>query len=163
MKAFVVMVTLAFVVLANVVTPAYAHKLKQVRRELNSQGYEQIEFERTKFPVWVNACRGGQRYHLHVDWYGKIKKKTRTGSCTTDAEYTDETATKPIGEPQTTKTGVNTQNSSISPASMETDETVEESAVEIETEPTDESKSSNTLDCKKFFPAIGKSITVPCD
>jgi len=84
MKAFVAMGTFAFVVL-GLATSAHAHKLKQVHRELSSQCYEQIEFERTKFPVWVNACRGGERYDLHVDWYGKIKKKTRTGSCPTEA------------------------------------------------------------------------------
>ncbi len=82
MKAFVAMGTLAFVVL-GLPTSADAHKLKQVRRELTLQGYDQIEFTRTKFPVWVNVCRGGERLHLHVDWYGKatVTNDTPTGSC----------------------------------------------------------------------------------
>ncbi len=129
MKAFVAMGTLAFVVL-GLPTSADAHKLKQVRRELMLKGYDQIEFTRTKFPVWVNACRGSKRLHLHVDWYGKVAvtNKTPRGSCPTEAENT---------------VAVNT--------------------VEIQAEPKDEPKTTNTADCKKYFPTIGRTLTVPCE
>ena len=127
MKAFVAMGTLAFVVL-GLPTSADAHKLKQVRRELMLKGYDQIEFTRTKFPVWVNACRGSKRLHLHVDWYGKVAvtNDAPTGSCPTEAENT---------------VAVNT--------------------VETQAEPKDEPMNVG-VGCKKFFPSVGMTLTVPC-
>jgi hypothetical protein len=44
--------------------PAYAHGVDRVRRELAEQGFEQLEFQRTKPPFKLDACRDGQRYHL---------------------------------------------------------------------------------------------------
>ena len=158
MKASVAMGTLAFVVL-GLPTSADAHKLKQVRRELMLKGYDQIEFTRTKAPYAVNACRGSKRLHLHVDWYGKVTvtDDTPTGSCPTEAENTVETEAEPKNEP---KTAAENENSTISAASMETDKTVEEITVGTETEPKDEPKN---VDCKKFFPTIGRSLTVACE
>ena len=157
MKAFVTMGTLAFVVL-GLPTSADAHKLKQVRRELMLKGYDQIEFTRTKAPYAVNACRGSKRLHLHVDWYGKVTvtDKTPTGSCPTAAENTVETE----AEPKNTKSEAENEQSAISAASMESDKTVEENTVGTETEPKDEPES---VDCKKFFPTIGRSLTVACE
>ena len=134
MKAFVAMGTLAFVVL-GLPTSADAHKLKQVRRELMLKGYDQIEFTRTKFPVWVNACRGSKRLHLHVDWYGKVTvtNDTPTGSCPTVAEN-----------------AVENEKSTISAAPLEP-----------EAEPNDEPMNV-AVGCKKFFPAVGMTLTVPC-
>ncbi len=140
MKASVVKGILAFVVL-GFPTSADAHKLKQVRRELMLKGYDQIEFTRTKAPYAVDACRGSKRLHLHVDWYGKVTvtNDTPTGSCPTEA---------------------GNENSTISAASMERDKTVGENTVGTETEPKDEPES---VDCKKFFPSIGRSLTVACE
>ena len=161
MKASIAMGTLAFVVL-GLPTSADAHKLKQVRRELMLKGYDQIEFTRTKAPYAVNACRGSKRLHLHVDWYGKVTvtNDTPTGSCPTEAENTVETEAEPKNEPKTTKTEAGNEQSTISAASMESDKTVEENTVGTETEPKDEPES---VDCKKFFPTIGRSLTVACE
>ena len=158
MKASVVKGILAFVVL-GFPTSADAHKLKQVRRELMLKGYDQIEFTQTKFPVWVNACRGSKRLHLHVDWYGKVTvtNDTPTGSCPTEAGNTIEADAQPRDE---RKTEAGNENSTISAASMERDKTVGENTVGTETEPKDEPES---VDCKKFFPSIGRSLTVACE
>ena len=161
MKASVAMGTLAFVIL-GLPTFADAHKLKQVRRELMLKGYDQIEFTWTKAPYAVNACRGSKRLHLHVDWYGKVTvtNDTPTGSCPTEAGNTVETEAEPKNEPKTTKAEADYEQSTISAASMERDKTVEENTVATETEPKDEPEST---DCKKFFPTIGRSLTVACE
>ena len=75
-------------------------------------------------------------------------------------ENTVETEAEPKNEPKTTKTEAENENSSISAASMESDKTVEENTVGTETEPKDEPES---VDCKKFFPTIGRSLTVACE
>ncbi len=62
-------------------TPAYAHGVDRVRRELIEQGYEQLKFSRTSPPFKLDACRGGQRLHLHVDYYGKVTEETAIGQC----------------------------------------------------------------------------------
>ncbi len=146
MKAFVAMGILAFVVIA-LPTSADAHKLKQVRRELMLKGYDQIEFTRTKAPYAVNACRGSKRLHLHVDWYGKVTvtNDTPTGSCPTVAENAVE------NEPKTTKTEAENEKSTISAAPLEP-----------EAEPNDEPMNV-AVGCKKFFPAVGMTLTVDCE
>jgi hypothetical protein len=67
---------------------------------------------------------------------------------------------------------VQNENSSISTAALEPVEetasigkteavnTVEEVSA---TEATDEPKTANKLDCKKFFPAVGMTLSVPCE
>jgi hypothetical protein len=157
MKASVALGVLAFVILA-LPTSADAHKLKQVRRELVLKGYDQIEFTRTKFPVWVNACRGSKRLHLHVDWYGKVTvtNDTPRGSCPTEQENTVavntvETQLEPKDEPKTTKTGTENEKSTISAAPLEP-----------EAEPKDEPMNV-AVGCKKFFPAVGMTLTVSCE
>ena len=164
MKASAAMGTLAFVVL-GLSTSAYAHKLEQVRRELILQGYDQIEFTRTKAPFAVNACRGSKRLHLNVDWYGKVTvtNETPTGSCPTEAENTIETEAEPKNEPKTTKTEAENENSTISSVPMETDKTVEGNTVETEAKPKDEPETTRNGGCKRFFPTIGKTLTVACE
>ena len=161
MKAFVAMGTLAFVVL-GLPTSADAHKLKQVRRELMLKGYDQIEFTRTKFPVWVNACRGSKRLHLHVDWYGKVAvtNKTPRGSCPTEAVNTVEAQAEPKNESKTApiKTDAENENSTISTASWDKNETIE-----TEITARDEPNFSTNVGCKKFFAAVGMTLTVPCE
>lgn len=145
MKTSATMGILAFVVLAST-TSAYAHGLERVRRELEEQGYDQIEFARTKFPVWVNACRGSKRLHLHVDWYGKVTvtDDIPKGSC---------------------PTGLENQNSTVSAASEELDKTVAKKTLETKVEPTDGSRTAKDVGvgCKTFLPAIGMTVTVPCE
>jgi hypothetical protein len=50
------------------------------------------------------------------------------------------------------------QNSTISTAALDSDETVETAA-----EPKDEPEITKNVGCKKFFPAVGMALTVPCD
>jgi len=51
----------------------------------------------------------------------------------------------------------------ISAPSMETAETVPENPVETEAEPKDEPKTAKKVGCKKFFPAVGMTLTVACE
>ena len=62
-------------------TAANAHGAGQVREELRGAGYYQIQFIEDEAPFQVNACRGGERYHLHIDWYGQITERSPTGEC----------------------------------------------------------------------------------
>ncbi len=77
-------------------TPACAHGVDRVRRELTDQGFEQLEFQRSKPPFKLDACRDGQRYHLHVDYYGKITEKTAIGPCG-ESGASPQNATAPQG------------------------------------------------------------------
>jgi len=54
------------------------------------------------------------------------------------------------------------ENSSISTASIAPveKETADDNA---ETKPADAPKSATKVDCKKFFPSVGMTLTVPCD
>jgi hypothetical protein len=81
--------------------PVWAHDIDEVRSELRKQGYDQLEFQRTKPPFKLDACRGGQRFHLHVDYYGKITEQTPIGSCGEDAAQ-PATAPPPDAPPPTT-------------------------------------------------------------
>ena len=60
---------------------ANAHDSRQLRYELREQGYTQLQFIVDEAPFQVNACRDGQRYHLHVDWYGHITERAPIGQC----------------------------------------------------------------------------------
>ena len=62
-------------------TAANAHGAAQVRSELRQDGYYQIQFIEDEAPFQVNACRGGQRYHLHIDWYGRVTERSPIGEC----------------------------------------------------------------------------------
>lgn len=81
-------------------TTANAHKLEQVRRELKEKGYDHIEFTRTKAPFAADVCRGSERLHLHIDWYGKITvtDDAPSGSCPSDDQDLVETESDPSQE-----------------------------------------------------------------
>ena len=125
MKATLAMGTLAFVVL-GCATSACAHNADQVRRELSEQGYDQIEFTVAKPPFKVNACRGGERFHLHVDYYGKAKvtKETPIGSCDGNVSRAPAAASPGVAAP--------------------------------------EQESIEKPDCKRYVPAVGMTVSVPC-
>ena len=159
MKTSVAMPTLAFVVL-GLYTSAYAKNVEHVRRELKLQGYDQIEFTQTRLPFWVNVCRGGKRLRLHVDNYGKITKKILTGFCHEDGSRSPAAASPEV---VAAERAAEKENSTISAAPLETDKTVEQNTVETVVEPKDEPKTTKNLDCKKFFPAVSMTLTVPCE
>jgi len=60
---------------------ASAHGVSKVRKDLLDQGYEDLDFQRKKPPFKLDACQDDKRYHLHVDFYGKIIKRTAIGEC----------------------------------------------------------------------------------
>lgn len=51
-----------------------------------------MEFQRTRPPFKLDACKDGTIYHLHIDFYGKVNQKTAIGECdggSTDAPRDD--------------------------------------------------------------------------
>ena len=71
-------------VLATVVfgTPAGAHDASELRDMLRDRGYYKIEFIVAEPPRFqVNACKSGERFHFHVDDYGKVTERSPLGSC----------------------------------------------------------------------------------
>ena len=69
------------VFLARSATAATAHDAQQLRYELQDRGYYSIRFLVPEAPFQVNACRGETRFHLHVDWYGRITERAVIGPC----------------------------------------------------------------------------------
>lgn len=82
----------------------------------------------------------------------------------------------PIPEPKVIDTAAENENSSISTAAVEpvaetasihsSEPTAEPAKVVAEvpeTEPANGQKAANKLDCKKFFPAVGMTLSVPCE
>lgn len=148
------------VILASV-TNVYAHKAEQVRRELQSQGYDQIEFKRTKPPFWIDACLGAELLHLHVDYYGKVTKKTVTGPCR--GRESPEAAAVETEAASPGRAVVVNENSSISTARQEVDKSVKTKAVDTVAEPEPRSKGANKAECSRYFPATGLTLTVACE
>ena len=124
--------------------PASAHGVEKVRRELREQGFDQLEFSRTRAPFKLDACRGGERFHLHVDFYGKITKQTQIGSCAEDKGVIDDD-------------GVSYENSSITTAAP--DEATEPSRNADAPAP----PSPKEELCSRYMAGIGKTLRVPCD
>jgi hypothetical protein len=71
---------------------------------------------------------------------------------TTVAKKVETAKTAPI------KTETDNQNSTISTASLENDK-----IVETEVEANDEPETTGNVGCKKFFPTVGMTLTVPCE
>jgi 7-keto-8-aminopelargonate synthetase-like enzyme len=55
------------------------------------------------------------------------------------------------------------ENSAISAASEEANETVVETAVKTETTPKDKPRTTKNVGCKKFFPSVGMTLSVTCE
>ena len=68
---------------------------------------------------------------------------------------------KKVDTAETTPIDVETEdeNSAISAASVETNET----AVKTETKPKDKPRTTKKVGCKKFFPSVGMTLTVTCE
>ena len=72
----------ALSLLALMTGPASAHDAYQVRHELQERGYYGIRFLVAEPPRFqVNACRGGERFHLHVNFYGRVTERDAIGPC----------------------------------------------------------------------------------
>ena len=61
------------------------------------------------------------------------------------------------------ETEKNNQNSTISTVALPSDQPVKGKSVETETEPRNKPKTTGNVSCKKFFPTVGMTLTVPCD
>src|SRR6478672_11121192 len=70
-----------FCLVAFAAGPASAHDAGQVRYELQARGYYNIRFLVPEPPFQVNACRDGVRFHLHVDYYGRVTERVGVGAC----------------------------------------------------------------------------------
>lgn len=124
---------------------AYAHGVERVRRELTEQGFEQLEFQRTKPPFKLDARRDGQRYHLHVDSYGKLSEQTLLGPC--DGEEARARADAPTIEAKPADLPKPTPPATA-PARSGTKSTPKSSSQEL---------------CSRYLAEIGKTLQVPCE
>ncbi len=118
-------------------TPASAHGVDRVRRELTDQGFEQLEFQRTKPPFKLDACRDGQRYQLHVDFYGKLMEQTLLGPCDGEDARAPTVGAKPADLPKPASSASGGTKTSPKPAAREL--------------------------CSRYFAEIGKTLQVPCE
>jgi hypothetical protein len=75
-----VMISISLAVLGTA-SAASAHDSSEVRSELRDRGYYQFQFIVDEAPFQVNACRDGERFHLHIDWYGRISEQVPLGAC----------------------------------------------------------------------------------
>ena len=122
--------------------PTYAQNVEQVQRKLKLEGYDQIEFTRTKVPFRVNVCRKDWRLHLHIDYYGKVTKRTLIGFCHADVSASTD--------------GVSPAVLADEPAAMNENSTSSAAPLGMD-------KNINDIDCKKYFPATGLTVTVACE
>ena len=134
--------------------PVWAHNTEEVRRALREQGYDQLEFQRTKPPFKLDACRGGERFHLHVDYYGKITEQTSIGSCGGDAAVPP-VATPHPGAPSTDASS-DEESSITSPAAAQASEP------SLGAEKPAKAAPAKEL-CARYFPTVGKTLQVPCN
>jgi hypothetical protein len=57
------------------------HSFYEAKHKLRDLGYYAIQTERTSVPYSFIACKRGQRYHIHVDYYGDLVQVDEAGSC----------------------------------------------------------------------------------
>ena len=57
------------------------HSLYEAKRNLHGLGYYDIRVERASLPYSFTACKRGERYHIHVDYYGSLVQVDEVGAC----------------------------------------------------------------------------------
>jgi len=63
-------------------TAADAHTAQEVRYLLRDRGFYNIDFLDTNPRHYqVNACRQGERFHVHVNFYGEVTEQAPIGPC----------------------------------------------------------------------------------
>jgi hypothetical protein len=106
--------------------------------------------------------RRAKRYHY-------VRRQENDDVKVTKKSSEAKTAAKAEPEPKAEKADdtAQTENSSISTAAIAP---VEEPAIDestgaepVKPEPTQAKTSAKKLDCKKFFPSVGMTLTVPCE
>ena len=98
---------------------------------------------------------GQKRYTKKRSYRAKRKARTakkRIVKRKTTAKTVETAKTAPI------KTDAENENSTISTASLDKNETIETEVIAK-----DEPKATRKVGCKKFFPSIGRSLTVACE
>ena len=113
-------------------------------------------------PLGVGPSFGATESYGAKDYSPKHYKKKRVRSApkkhkARPAKEVDTAKTTPIEKE------AENENSDISGASLETEEAAEETTVKTEAKPKDEPKTTKNVGCKKFFPTIGQTLTVPCE
>ncbi len=151
MRATLAVEVLVFVACAWA-TSVSAHDIDEVRTELRKQGFDQLEFSRTKPPFKLDACRGGERFHLHVDFYGKIIEQNSIGSCGEDATTSPAAAPPPAPPP----TKASNEASSITSRDLaQPSKPSRDAEAPLKQTPTKEL-------CSRYFPGVGQTLLVPC-
>ena len=74
------------------------HSFYEAKHKLRYLGYYAIQTERTSVPYSFIACKRGQRYHIHVDYYGDLVQVDEAGSCHDYRERYDEPRTRYEGQ-----------------------------------------------------------------
>lgn len=100
---------------------------------------------------------GKKRYSKKRSYRAAKKRKARTAKKRivkrkTTAKKVETAKTAPI------KTDAENENSTISTASLDKNETIETEVIAK-----DEPKATRKVGCKKFFPTVGMTLTVPCE
>ena len=62
------------------------HSLYEAKHTLYGLGYYDVRVERASLPYSFTACKRGERYHIHVDYYGDLVQVDEVGPC---REYDD--------------------------------------------------------------------------
>ncbi len=122
------------------------------------------------FPLGSFTAHGnsGGSYsgHYRKERHHHVRRKVRDDVEVTRKSTAAKTVAKaePEAKVETDNEVTESENSSISTAAIAPVE--EPTTVEVETPKTqaaDEPKSAKKLDCKKFFPSVGMTLTVPCE
>jgi hypothetical protein len=139
-------------------TPVWAHDIDEVRGELRKQGFDQLDFQRAKPPFKLDACRGGERFHLHVDYYGKIIEQTSIGSCGKDAATQPATAAPPDATSPPANAARNEGSSIVTsdtPGRAQAPKPSRDADKPAKQAPAEEL-------CSRYFAELGQSLQVPC-
>ncbi|MES0384729.1 MAG: hypothetical protein ABUJ98_09070 [Hyphomicrobium sp.] len=95
---------------------------------------------------------GQKRYSKKRSYRAKRKARTAKKRIVKRKPTAKTVETAPI------KTDAENENSTISTASLDKNETIETEAIAK-----DEPKATRKVGCKKFFPTVGMTLTVPCE
>ena len=57
------------------------HSFYEAKHKLRDLGYYAIQTERSTPPYSFVACKRGQRYHVHIDYYGDLVQVDEAGAC----------------------------------------------------------------------------------
>jgi hypothetical protein len=95
---------------------------------------------------------GQKRYSKKRSYRAKRKARTAKKRIAKRKATAKKAKTAPI------KTDAENENSTISTASLDKNETIETEVIAK-----DEPKATRKVGCKKFFPTVGMTLTVPCE